>query len=201
MAICHADGVPKLWSDTIAEHRRAVRDAILDATAALVADQGFTSVTMSRIAKETGIGRATLYKYFPDRQAILVAWHERQIADHLQLLADIRDRATGPAARLEAVLRAYADISHQRRDTDLAALLHRGEHVAHAQEQLHDLVRQLINDGAKTGELRGDVSSHELATFCLHALTAASPASSKPAVARLVDVTLDGLRQPGQAPG
>jgi AcrR family transcriptional regulator len=47
------------------------RKAILDTTAALVAEGGLLSVTMSRIAEEAGIGRATLYKYFPDVEAIL----------------------------------------------------------------------------------------------------------------------------------
>ncbi len=42
-------------------HRRAVRDATLHATAALVAEHGLLSVTMSQIAEATGIGRATLY--------------------------------------------------------------------------------------------------------------------------------------------
>ncbi len=58
--------MPRIWSETIAAHRDAVRDATLDATAALVAEHGLTGVTMSQIAKESGIGRATLYKYFPD---------------------------------------------------------------------------------------------------------------------------------------
>ena len=73
--------VPKLWTDTVAEHRQAVREATLDAAARLVAERGLTSVTMSAIATEAGIGRATLYKYFPDVEAILVAWHERDIVD------------------------------------------------------------------------------------------------------------------------
>ncbi|TJV36742.1 MAG: helix-turn-helix transcriptional regulator, partial [Mesorhizobium sp.] len=55
--------MPKLWNETIDAHRRAVRDACLDTTAALVAEHGLLSVTMSKIAEETGIGRATLYKY------------------------------------------------------------------------------------------------------------------------------------------
>ncbi|MGI9077433.1 MAG: TetR/AcrR family transcriptional regulator, partial [Gemmatimonadaceae bacterium] len=55
--------MPKLWNETIEAHRRAVRDATLNATAALVAEHGLASVTMSQIARETGIGRATLYKY------------------------------------------------------------------------------------------------------------------------------------------
>src|ERR687888_497233 len=86
-------GVPKLWNDTIATHRQAVREATIDATAALVAEDGLLSVTMSKIAERTGIGRATLYKYFPDVEAILHAWHERQIADHLAQLAQARDQA------------------------------------------------------------------------------------------------------------
>jgi AcrR family transcriptional regulator len=70
-----------------------VRDAILDTTAALVAANGLLSVTMSQIAEATGIGRATLYKYFPDVEAILVAWHERQVTAHLAQLAELRDQA------------------------------------------------------------------------------------------------------------
>jgi AcrR family transcriptional regulator len=62
--------VPKLWSETIESHRREVRDAIVDTAAALVAEHGLASVTMSQIAGETGIGRAMLYKYFPDVEAI-----------------------------------------------------------------------------------------------------------------------------------
>ncbi len=54
-----------------------MQDAALDATAALVAERGLRSVTMSQIAAQSGIGRATLYKYFPDVEAILLAWHER----------------------------------------------------------------------------------------------------------------------------
>ena len=52
--------MPKLWSETIDAHRREVRDAILDTTAALVAEHGLRAVTMSQIAGQTGIGRATL---------------------------------------------------------------------------------------------------------------------------------------------
>jgi AcrR family transcriptional regulator len=102
--------VPKLWNETIDAHRHAVRKAILDTTWALATEHGLTSVTMSQIAEKTGIGRATLYKYFPDVEAILLAWHERQVAAHLQQLADIRDDAGDAGQRLDAVLEAYAFI-------------------------------------------------------------------------------------------
>jgi AcrR family transcriptional regulator len=187
--------VPKLWNETIDAHRRAVRDATLDATAALVAEHGLPAVTMSQIAEKTGIGRATLYKYFPDVEAILVAWHERHVIQHLEHLAAVRDRAgRSPVERLHAVLEAFALIAHERHDGELASLLHRGEHVARAQRELRVFVRDLLVEGTKTGDFRDDVAPDELARYCLHALTAASSLPSKTAVRRLVKVTLAGLR-------
>jgi len=189
--------MPKLWNDTIEAHRREVRDAILDTTAGLVAEHGLRSVTMSQIAEETGIGRATLYKYFSDVQAILVAWHERQVTGHLEHLAEVRDQAGDAGERLEAVLEAYALMAHAHHGSELAALLHRGEHVARAQQQLSALIRDLLAEGAETGDLRDDVSPHELASYCLHALSAAGSLPSKAAVRRLVMVTLAGLSRRG----
>jgi AcrR family transcriptional regulator len=169
----------------------------LDVTAELVAEQGLRAVTMSQIAERTGIGRATLYKYFPDVEAILLAWHQRQITAHLAQLAEVRDQADGAYERLEAVLRAYAFISretHGHHGTELAGLLHRGEHVDEAHQHLRGMIRDLLAEGAASGALRDDVASDELANYCLHALAAAGSLPSKAAVHRLVTVTLAGLR-------
>ena len=194
--------VPKLWTETIEEHRRAVHDATLDTTAALVREHGLASVTMSQIAAAAGIGRATLYKYFPDVEAILIAWHDRQITRHLQLLTEARDSAATPAGRLEAVLEAFARIQHQHHDTDLpVALLHRGEHVAQARLQLRDLISDLFAESAGAGTVRSDIDPGELASYCLHALTAAGGLSSEEAVRRLLAVTMSGLRPEPAASG
>jgi AcrR family transcriptional regulator len=191
--------VPKLWTEMIEEHRRAVREATLDTTAALVAEHGLASVTMSRIAAETGIGRATLYKYFPDVEAILAAWHARHVARHLEHLATVRDQAAGSAAqRLEAVLTAYALITHERpQGTELSAVVHRGPHIAQAEQQLLGFLGALIADAAQSGELRGDTAPTELASYCLHALNAAGALPTAAAVRRLVTITMTGLRPPG----
>ena len=199
IVVMYTGVVPKLWNETIEAHRAAVRDAILNTTAALVSEHGLTSVTMSRIAEKASIGRATLYKYFPDVETILLAWHERQIAGHLEHLAEVRDRAGDAGERLEAVLEAYALLSHERFShehpgPELAALLHQGVHVTRAQQQVHALIKVLLIEAAETGEVRDDVAPDELAIYCLHALAAAGSLPSKAAVHRLVGVTLDGLR-------
>jgi AcrR family transcriptional regulator len=186
--------VPKLWSETIKAHRREVGDAILDTTAALVGEHGLRSVTMSQIAEETGIGRATLYKYYPDVDSILVAWHERHVAVHLEELAKIGSASGEPWERLRAVLEAFALTCLERRWTELAALLHRGEHVKRAEQRLKELLQGLIAECVKASEVRSDVSPAELASFCVHALSAAGSLSSRASVQRLVEVTLAGLK-------
>lgn len=186
--------MPKLWNETIETHRHDVREAILDATMALVAEHGPLSVTMSQIAEKTGIGRATLYKYFVDVEAILVAWHDRQVSHHLAHLAELRNHAGDARSRLRAVLEAFALVRHERHDPELAALVHRGEHVGRAHEQLTDLISELLTEAAAAGVVRDDVAASELAIYCLHAISAAASLPSKAAVVRLVQVTLAGLR-------
>lgn len=186
--------MPKLWNETIEAHRREVREAILETTAALVAEHGLRTVTMSQIAKRTGIGRATLYKYFPDVEAILIAWHEGRIAGHLRQLARVRDQAGSPVDRLEAVLETYVSNTRGHHGIDLAALLHRGEHVARAHQELQGFIRGLIAEGATTGDVRDDVPPEELASYCLHALAAAGTLPSQTAAHRLVGVILAGLQ-------
>jgi AcrR family transcriptional regulator len=190
-------GVPKLWTDTIAAHRDAVRDAALDATGALVAAHGLTAVTMSRIAQDSGIGRATLYKYFPDLESVLSAWHERWVRAHLARLAEVRDGTTGSYERLRAVLSAYCAIRRHGPGDELTDALHRDQRMDRAHAELNDFVVALIVEAVADGRVRADVPAPELASFCLHALAAAAAATSRAAVDRLVGLTLTGLAPPG----
>lgn len=193
----YTHGVPRLWTETVESHRRAVRDAALDAAAALVARHGLRGVTMSQIAEDAGIGRATLYKYFPDVDAVLVAWHERQVNGHLDQLIAARDHAEDAHSRLTAVLAAYAHITcepHRHHDVELTVTLHADAHVAQAHDQLRRLLHDVLADAATAGHVRSDVPIDELAGYCLHALSAARDLPSEDAVERLVALTLAGLR-------
>jgi AcrR family transcriptional regulator len=194
--------VPKLWNETVDAHRAAVREAILTATAGLVAERGLASVKMAQIAEKAGIGRATLYKYFPDVDAILLAWHEAHVTAHLDELTALREQDRTPAEQLAAVLTAYAFIAHHRagHDAEIAALVHRGEPAAQARRRLLDLFRDVLAAAAADGAARDDIAPAELAAYCLHALDAAAALPSEAAVRRLVGVTLTGLRSSATPP-
>lgn len=62
------------------DQKEANRKAVIDATAEIVADKGFKATTMRQIAKAAGMGEATIYNYFPTKEAILYAFYQEHMA-------------------------------------------------------------------------------------------------------------------------
>src|SRR5262245_12795864 len=100
--------MPKVWAETIDPHRVAVRDSVPDAAEELIEEHGLLGLTMSDLAAQTGIGRATLYKYFPAVDDVVSAWHERLVGRHVAHLGQVASRFSDPWKRLRSVLTAYA---------------------------------------------------------------------------------------------
>jgi AcrR family transcriptional regulator len=190
--------MPKLWTETVAAHRQGVRDAILNATAQLAATHGIRAVTMSQIAEDAGIGRATLYKYYPDIEAILLAWHAREIEAHLESLAVIASEPRPAIERLRCVLEAFALIvqSSRRHDPALGAFLHREGQLSGPHAHLRMLIQSLLAEAHAAGEIRSDAGPEELATYCLHSIGAAGSLETKASLDRLLAMIVDGLRGP-----
>ena len=189
----YSDPVPKLWRETIGEHRELVREAILEATEQLVRTHGPLSLTMSQVAEAAGIGRATLYKYFPDIETVVRAWHEQQVQSHLDRMMRIAQGSADASILLREVLEDYATGMSRSHLGDVGAVLHREAGIADAQRQLTDLLERLIAQANRDGGLRSDVPPRVLATYCVHALAASRHLRSPRDVRRLVDVTFDGL--------
>jgi AcrR family transcriptional regulator len=189
--------VPRLWSDTIEEHRREVRQSILDTTWRLATDKGIRALTMSEIAAQVGIGRATLYKYFPNVEAILDARHEQHVSEHLEQLSRLGEQSGEPIERLSRVLEAYARIHFHRErhgSGEMLAHVHRQGAVDGAEAQVRRLMQDLIQAAVDAGALTR-APADELASYCVHAIGAAGEMPSEESVARLVSMTLVGLRQ------
>ena len=138
-------------------------------------------------------------RYFSDADAILAAWHERQVAGHIGRLSSLTEGEGSALERLEALLTVYAQAQHAQPRDEIGAALHGREHVAEARQRLAEFVSELIGEAAADGLVRADVNADELAEYCLHAMAAAGELRSKAAVRRLVRVTMAGL-QPPQIP-
>jgi AcrR family transcriptional regulator len=64
-------------------------DAILDATAALIAEEGVAGVTMHRVARRSCTTIGSMYHFFPDRETLLRAIAERHASELRALMAEI----------------------------------------------------------------------------------------------------------------
>lgn len=186
--------MPKLWTNTVEEHRRAVRVAALDAAASLIREAGFAGVSMTRVAGRAGITRATLYKYFPDVEALLSEWHKRQVSEHLAVLEKVRQETVGTGRQLQAVLEAYALMLYDRQAHDSSPpALHRSAHVDHAHHYLEAFIADLIRADVQDRTAEVSMNPTDLARYCIHAMGATSSLSSRDAVPVLVDVTVQGI--------
>lgn len=69
----------------------ATFEGILDATGALLEESGIDAVTTNHVARAAGINVATLYHYFPNKQAILLALFQRQTHRRATVARDALD--------------------------------------------------------------------------------------------------------------
>src|SRR4051812_35817402 len=81
-----------------------VADRILDAALACVARVGVAKTTLDDVAKQAGCARATVYRCFPGRQALLRAVLDREVATLAGRVLDAADTADTLAGAVEAVI-------------------------------------------------------------------------------------------------
>lgn len=60
------------------------RQEILAAAAAILREQGPSGLTLERVAQQVGIGKTTVYLYYPSRETLLRAASERLLTDCLE---------------------------------------------------------------------------------------------------------------------
>jgi AcrR family transcriptional regulator len=188
--------VPKLWKDTVEEHRRDVRAAILDATWSLVHQRGVRGVTMGLVAEHAGISRATLYKYFGGVEEILVAGHAEHVQEHLATLREARSGAGTPRECLERLIDHYAEICFHRGRAgapDISALVHAGEQHQRNTTELERLVVDAVRAAQAAGEVRTDITAKVLTTYILHAAEGASSLGSRRELARFATLVKECL--------
>lgn len=96
----------------LADDRTALAaDRILDAAAVLFAENGAAGTGMDQVAKAAGCSRATLYRYFENRQALVTAFAHRQARQIVELVAHQVSAAPDPTERaVTAVMATLAAV-------------------------------------------------------------------------------------------
>ena len=95
------------------------RGSLLDAAAAVFAEQGMEKASMSQIAAQAGVSKALLYHYYPSKDALIFGIIQTHLTDLDDALAEAEDTSLAPPQLLErlvaAVLENYrgADNAHK----------------------------------------------------------------------------------------
>lgn len=94
------------------QRARLTVEAVLDATVLLVRREGLGSTTTNRIAELAGVSIGSLYQYFPDKQAIFLALHQRHVrqVDRLIETTLVTGIGSALAERLTALMAALVDL-------------------------------------------------------------------------------------------
>ena len=124
---------------------------------------------LERIAREAGVGIATLYRHFPNRQTLAEAVYERLFVSEIEpLLARLVESTEFPRQALVDVAERIADIARRERGL-VASLGGLGTATAALLARHRATFDDLVERGKAAGHLRADLSGadvpHLLAVF------------------------------------
>jgi len=117
--------------------------AILTAAAQVFERRGYAGGTTDAIAERAGVSVGSLYQYFPNKDAILVALMERHVEEGTALLSGLVREVRGQPLPIDALLHRFVDA--------MIALHNREPH-------LH---RVLFENAPLPGRLRSDLERLE----------------------------------------
>jgi AcrR family transcriptional regulator len=175
------------------------RDQLL-AVATRVFASADTEPSMRAIAREAGVGIATLYRHFPTKESLVDAVYRRQVG---RLTTGARELLgqLPPAAAMRRWMDLFGDwiaTKNGMLDT-LVAMIETGA-IAHGQTRAELLaaITTILDAGRAVEELRRDVTAEDIAAGLIGIFTVAPRPRGEALAGRLLNLMMDGLRVPAR---
>ena len=153
-----------------------------------------TEPSMRSIAREAGVGIATLYRHFPTREALVEAVYRDQVQRLTRSAAELLRRVP-PSEALRTWMDRFGDwltTKHGMVDT-LRGMVDSGKLAqSETRDELLAAVTTILDAGRDRGDLRSDVSAEDVTASILGIFTVTGGHGEQ--TARLLDLLLDGLR-------
>lgn len=177
--------------------QQRVVGAILDGAAQIFALQG-EQASMNDVAEAAGVARATVYRYFPNRDALLEELTQAAVSDVDARLAAARIDEVAPEEGIARAVRALVDVGDS---FVLLARERRRSDPERFERQFTQPVRALFERGQASGDVRADIASARLAEsligLIVGVLTSTPPIGKEDMIATITNLFLDGARARG----
>lgn len=190
-------------------------DIILDALQQLLEEKKIQNISVSEIAQKAGIGKGSIYYYFPSKEAILDALIQRSYEKPLLTAKNLAAQTdVAPFTRMAMLFQACQNSStafvkgnnNSPNDTsaqELAFLHHK--YLSHVISELKPDLTEIIKQGIESGEIRFDYPA-ALAEIVLIVLSVKLDNSLLPSSPEETEETMKGLislleKGTGVAPG
>ncbi|MBP7605989.1 MAG: TetR/AcrR family transcriptional regulator [Giesbergeria sp.] len=170
------------------------RALLLDAADQVFSEHGI-HVALEMVTAQAGVSRATLYRNFPDRDALMSALLERTFEKMEALAQQLEGRGDALFRVLEQMAHLVAEsapVSDHWRATDRS-----GPALAGAQRRLTRMVKPLLQQAIAAGVCRADLTAKDVilvSSMLGSGLRGRTPAERRSLSRRALNLLLDGLR-------
>ncbi len=173
------------------------RDQLIAVATRVFASAG-TEPSMRAIAREAGVGIATLYRHFPTKESLVDAVYRSQVVRLTTGARKLLERLP-PAAAMRRWMDLFGDwiaTKNGMLDT-LLAMIETGE-IAHDQTRMELLaaITTILDAGRAVNDLRRDVTTEDIAASLIGIFTVAPKPQREDLAGRLLNLLMDGLRPP-----
>ncbi|MFZ0090481.1 MAG: helix-turn-helix domain-containing protein [Solirubrobacteraceae bacterium] len=177
--------------------QQRVAAAILDGAAEIFAVQG-EQASMNDVAEAAGVARATVYRYFPNREALLGELAVVAVNDVAERLASARIDEVAPEEGIARAVRALVDVGNW---FVLLARERRRSDPERFERQLTKPIRRVFERGQASGDIRTDIPGARLTESLIGlitgVLTSGPPLGREDMIATITSLFLDGARARG----
>jgi AcrR family transcriptional regulator len=173
------------------------RDRLLAAATQAFADDG-EDVALEAVAARAGVGIGTLYRHFPNRNALVMAAYQREVDALCGAAGELL--ASQPADQaLRAWAERFADYIATKRSMgdalrSCAAAAPDSALLSATRERILRALRLLLDAGAASGTLRADVDPRDVMRVINGIWYLPDGPDWREDVGRMLDLVIDGLR-------